>query len=49
MIDMTPTPSLTDEEVEAWFAAAGLTVSVVEHCPVAGCDCRTEPPLKQAA
>jgi hypothetical protein len=37
MIEMTPTPSMTDEEVEAWFAAAGLNASVVERCSVAGC------------
>jgi len=33
MIELTPTPSMTDEQVEAWFAAAGLNVTVVEHCP----------------
>jgi hypothetical protein len=49
MIEMTPTPSTTDEELEAWFAAAGLTVSVVEHCPVAGCGCRTGSLVKRAA
>jgi hypothetical protein len=37
MIEMTPTPSMTDEEVEAWFAAAGLNASVVKRCSVAGC------------
>ncbi|MEA2022678.1 MAG: hypothetical protein U9N79_00135 [Actinomycetota bacterium] len=37
MIEMTPTPSMTDQEVEAWFAVAGLNVSVVEHCPVLTC------------
>ncbi len=39
MIEMTPLPNMTDEQVEAWFAAAGLSVSVVEHCPSQ--ECRT--------
>lgn len=39
MIEMTPTPDMTDEQVEEWFAAAGLNVAVVERCPVLGC-CR---------
>ncbi len=43
MIEMTPTPSMTDEQVEAWFAAAGLNVSVVEHCPSRECpSCATD-------
>jgi len=37
MIELTPTPSMTDEQVEAWFAAAGLNVTVVEHCPSKKC------------
>ncbi|MEA3501876.1 MAG: hypothetical protein U9R47_03815 [Actinomycetota bacterium] len=37
MIEMTPTHSMTDEQLEAWFAAAGLNVSVVEHCPSKDC------------
>ncbi len=37
MIEMTPTPTMTDEQVEAWFAAAGLNVRVVEHCPSNTC------------
>jgi hypothetical protein len=37
MIETTPTPNMTDEQVEAWFAAAGLNVSVVEHCPSQEC------------
>jgi len=37
MIELTPTPSMTDEQVEAWFAAAGLNVNVVEHCPSEEC------------
>jgi hypothetical protein len=38
MIEMNPTPAMTNEELEAWFGAAGLTVAVVERCPVANCD-----------
>ena len=37
MIEMTPTPSMTDEQIEAWFAAAGLQVTVVEHCSLKEC------------
>ncbi len=29
---------MTNAEIEAWFGAAGLTVSVVERCPVPTCD-----------
>lgn len=38
MIEMNPTPTMTDTEIEAWFGAAGLTVSVVERCPVPECE-----------
>ena len=38
MIEMNPTPAMTDAEIEAWFDAAGLAVSVVERCPVPACD-----------
>jgi len=34
---MNPTPAMTDAELEAWFGAVGLTVTVVERCPVAAC------------
>jgi len=37
MIELTPTPSMTDEQVEAWFAAAGLSANVVERCPSKEC------------
>ncbi len=37
MIEMAPTPSMTDKQVEAWFAAAGMNVTVVEHCPSSIC------------
>jgi len=37
MIEMTPTHTMTDEQVEAWFAAAGLTVAVIERCPSSEC------------
>ena len=49
MIEMTPTPSMTDEQVEAWFAAAGLNVSVVGHCPLPDCPHCADTPLKQVA
>jgi len=49
MIEITPTPSMTDEEVEAWFAAAGLSVSVVEHCPSQECQFCTEDSARIAA
>ena len=38
MIEMNPTPAMTDIEIEAWFGAAGLTVNVVERCPVPECE-----------
>jgi len=37
MIEIAPTPNMTDEQVEAWFATAGLNVTVVEHCPAMEC------------
>ncbi len=37
MIETTPTHSMTDEQVEEWFAAAGLNVSVVGNCPSREC------------
>ena len=38
MIEMNPTPAMSNAEIEAWFGAAGLDVSVVERCPVLACD-----------
>ncbi|MEA3511482.1 MAG: hypothetical protein U9R51_08615 [Actinomycetota bacterium] len=49
MIEMTPTPSMTDEQVEAWFAAVGLNVSVVEHCPSKECSSCTASSVPRAA
>ena len=37
MIEMNPTPAMTDAELAAWFGAAGLAVTVVDRCPVAAC------------
>lgn len=49
MIEETPTHTMTDEQVEAWFAAAGLNVTVVEHCPAPGCPRCTDTLLPRAA
>lgn len=52
MIEMNPTPAMTDTEIEAWFGAAGLSVSVVERCPVEDCNSCTgshADPLAEAA
>ena len=49
MIEMTPTSNMTDEQVEAWFAAAGLNGTVVERCSVPGCThCFGNVPAKAA-
>ncbi len=37
MIEMTPTPAMTDTEMEAWFAEAGLAATVVHRCPAPQC------------
>jgi hypothetical protein len=37
MIEQTPTITMTDAELEAWFAAAGLTVTVAPSCPDPSC------------
>jgi hypothetical protein len=29
--------TMTNTELEAWFADAGLSVETVSHCPSAGC------------
>ena len=49
MIEMTPTHSMTDEQVEDWFAAAGLNVSVVKHCPSRECPSCTAASVPRAA
>ena len=52
MIEMNPTPAMTDAEIEAWFGAAGLSVRVVERCPLADCDSCSDShadPLARAA
>ena len=36
MIETTPTPAMTDTELEDWFSEAGLSATVVERCPVVG-------------
>ena len=52
MIKTNPTPAMTDAEIEAWFGEAGLSVSVVERCPLADCDScsdsHADPPAKAA-
>jgi hypothetical protein len=37
MIEMTPTLAMTDTELEAWFAEAGLAATVVHRCPAPQC------------
>ncbi|HZJ49232.1 MAG TPA: hypothetical protein VFD97_09405 [Acidimicrobiia bacterium] len=37
MIETTPTPIMTDTELENWFADAGLTATVVGTCPYPTC------------
>lgn len=37
MIDMTPIPTMTDNELEDWFAEAGLGATVVDRCPAPRC------------
>jgi len=41
--------AVSDADLEAFFATAGLTVEVVAHCNTAGCPlCVTEEPAKAA-
>lgn len=42
MIEITPTPAMTDTELEAWFAEAGLTATVVHRCPAPACEACTD-------
>jgi len=42
MIEITPTPAMTDAELEAWFAEAGLTATVVRRCPAHACEACTD-------
>lgn len=37
MIETHPTPAMTDTELEAWFAEAGLAATVVDHCSAPTC------------
>ena len=37
MIETNTQPAMTDTELEAWFAEAGLTATVVRRCPVPLC------------
>jgi hypothetical protein len=37
MIEMTPIPTMTDTELEDWFAEAGLAATVVDRCPAPRC------------
>jgi hypothetical protein len=49
MIEMTPATSMTDNELEAWFAAAGLNAEVVARCPDPTCELCAPTPLVVAA
>lgn len=49
MIEMTPTPEMSDSELEAWFGSAGLTVEVVPRCPEPTCEICAPSPLVEAA
>jgi hypothetical protein len=41
--------SLSDSDLEAFFASAGLDVAVVAHCDTVGCAvCHTEPAAQAA-
>jgi len=43
MIETPPIHTMTDTELEAWFAGAGLTATVVDRCPDPTCHlCRRE-------
>lgn len=44
MIETTTTPAMTDTELEAWFAAAGLTATVVQRCPAPACEACIDAP-----
>ena len=37
MIESTPTPAMTDAELETWFSEAGIVGTVVERCPTPTC------------
>jgi hypothetical protein len=37
MIETTPTPAMSDSELEAWFVEGGITATVVERCPAPTC------------
>jgi hypothetical protein len=43
MIETTPTPAMTDPEIEAWFSEAGIPVTVVERCPEPTCSSCAQP------
>jgi len=49
MIEIPPITAMTDIELEAWFAAAGLTATVVTRCPDPGCpSCASQVATKAA-
>jgi hypothetical protein len=37
MIEINPTSAMTNAEIEAWFAEAGLAAIVVDRCPAPAC------------
>ena len=37
MIETTPTPTMTDAELEDWFNEAGISATVVARCPAPTC------------
>jgi hypothetical protein len=43
MIESTPTPAMTDTELEAWFSEAGIAGTVVERCPTPTCSSCSRP------
>ena len=49
MIETTPATHMTDNELGAWFAAAGLNAEVVARCPEAACEHCAPTPLVDAA
>jgi hypothetical protein len=47
---MEPLMAMSNRELEAWFAAGGLSVDVVRNCSDSGCpSCLTIEPAKEAA
>ncbi len=49
MIETRPIIRMTDAELESWFAAAGLTATVVDRCPNPACTlCENQIVMKAA-